>query len=73
MSNDEIGARVGCAADWITNVSGIDERRFANGENVADMAVLAAQDCLKRAHLPSRDLGLIIVASGSAERRFPEA
>ncbi len=29
VSNAEIGARTGCDAGWITSVSGIEERRFA--------------------------------------------
>jgi len=67
----EIGARVGSDAEWIFNVSGIEERRFANGETVAEMAAKAGADCLERAGLKPADLGMIIVGSGSAERRFP--
>lgn len=72
VTNDEIGARVGCDADWIRNVSGIDERRFArDDESVTDLALRAAQDCLDRANLKASDLGMILVASGSWERQFP--
>ncbi len=72
VTNDEIGARVGCDAEWIRNVSGIDERRFARqDESVADLAIRAAEDCLQRARLAAADLGMIVVASGSWERQFP--
>jgi 3-oxoacyl-[acyl-carrier-protein] synthase III len=67
----EIGARVGSDAEWILNVSGIEERRFANGETVAEMAAKAAADCLERAGVKATEIGMIIVGSGSAERRFP--
>jgi 3-oxoacyl-[acyl-carrier-protein] synthase III len=67
----EIGARVGSDAEWIFNVSGIEERRFANGETVAEMAAKAAADCLARAGVAATEVGMIIVGSGSAERRFP--
>jgi 3-oxoacyl-[acyl-carrier-protein] synthase-3 len=63
---------VGSSAEWIYNVSGIDERRFAaEDETVADMALNAAQDCLSGAGVPASGLGMLMVASGSSERRFP--
>jgi 3-oxoacyl-[acyl-carrier-protein] synthase-3 len=71
VGNDEIGAQVGCDASWIVNVSGIEERRFATGESVAELAAKAALDCLERAKMPASELGMIIVASSSGERRFP--
>ena len=71
VSNDEIGPQVGCDANWIVNVSGIEERRFANGESVADMATRAAEDCLERSEVPSSKIGMILVSSGSSERQFP--
>jgi 3-oxoacyl-[acyl-carrier-protein] synthase III len=72
VPNQEIAALAGCEAEWIREMSGIEERRFAgDGESVADMATAAAQDCLARAGVAAADLGLVIVASGTAERRFP--
>jgi len=63
---------VGSSAEWIFNVSGIEERRFAAAdETVADMAVAAARDCLAKAGIGAPDLGMLLVASGSSERRFP--
>ena len=54
VRNEEIGAMVGSSAEWIFNVSGIEERRFAaETETVADMAVAAAQECLSSAGLPA--------------------
>jgi len=72
VKNDEIGAMVGSSAEWILNVSGIEERRFAaDGETVADMGTRAAEDCLGSAGMTAEDVGILLVASGSAERRFP--
>lgn len=72
VSNAEIGARVGCDAEWIRNVSGIDERRFAReDETVIDLALRAAQDCLARAKVTAAELGMILVSSGSWEQQFP--
>jgi 3-oxoacyl-[acyl-carrier-protein] synthase-3 len=72
VSNQEFAAAVGCAPEWIREVSGIEERRFAGeSETVTDLAARAAEDCLRRAGLPAGSLGMILVSSGSAERRFP--
>jgi 3-oxoacyl-[acyl-carrier-protein] synthase III len=72
VTNAEMASLAGCQADWITSVSGIEERRFAaDGESVADMGARAAQECLDRAGLEASELGAVIVASGSGERRFP--
>jgi len=63
---------VGCDAEWIRNVSGIDERRFAaEDETVAALATKAAQDCLAKAGMEASGVRMILVAAGSGERRFP--
>jgi len=72
VTNEMLAARLGVEPDWIVSVSGIRERRYAGEqETVADMAVKAARDCLTRAGTDQSRIGLLIVASGSAERRFP--
>ena len=72
VANVEIGAMAGADAEWIRSVSGIEERRFAAAEeSVADMAAHAARDCLARARMAPTALGMLLVASGSAERQFP--
>jgi 3-oxoacyl-[acyl-carrier-protein] synthase III len=72
VPNAELAARLGCEADWILNASGIAERRWAaDQETVVDMAAAAAGDCLHRASLNTTGVGMVIVASGTAGRRFP--
>jgi 3-oxoacyl-[acyl-carrier-protein] synthase-3 len=72
VSNAELAERVGCTAEWIENVSGIRERRWAAHETtVADLAVAAAGDCLSRAGIQASGVGLLIVSSGSARPGFP--
>jgi 3-oxoacyl-[acyl-carrier-protein] synthase-3 len=72
VRNEEIGAMVGSSAEWIFNVSGIDERRFAaEGETVADMAAVAGRECMANAGIAPTEIGMLLVASGSSERRFP--
>jgi 3-oxoacyl-[acyl-carrier-protein] synthase-3 len=71
VSNAEMAALAGVTPEWILSVSGIEERRFATDETLADLAVAAAQDCLDRCGLAAASLGMVIVASGTALRRFP--
>jgi 3-oxoacyl-[acyl-carrier-protein] synthase-3 len=67
VTNAELAGRLGCEEEWIFQASGIRERRYAE-QSVAGMALEAARDCLGR---HPAEIGLVIVASGSAERRFP--
>lgn len=72
VPNQELGCKLNRTPDWILDVSGIEERRYAaENESVADMAVAAATQCLERAGMTVSDIGLFIVSSGSSERRFP--
>jgi 3-oxoacyl-[acyl-carrier-protein] synthase-3 len=71
VGNEEMAAVTGSTPEWILNVSGIEERRFAANETVADLAGAAARDCLEHCGMPAASLGMVIVASGTAERNFP--
>lgn len=62
----------GRTPEWIWNVCGIEERRWADEEtSVVDLGFQAAQDCLAKSGLAPSDLGLILVSSGSSPRVFP--
>jgi 3-oxoacyl-[acyl-carrier-protein] synthase-3 len=68
LDNRELARTLGCDLEWILQSSGIEERRIAApDETIVDLAVRAAQNCLENTPPP----GLVIVASGSPERRFP--
>lgn len=71
VNNSELASQLGCTPEWIESVSGIRERRWAREETVADLAILAARDCLQKASAEASQLRLILVSSGSSERRFP--
>ncbi len=72
VSNAALAERLNCTPEWIESVSGIRERRWADDDStVADLAVAAAEDCLKRADVEACRLGLLILASGSAPPGFP--
>ena len=70
--NEELAERLGVTPEWIFDVSGIERRRYAsNEETVASMAVQAARDCLAKQDVEPSEIGMVIVATGSGERRFP--
>jgi len=72
VGNAELAARLGCTAEWIESASGIRERRWADDKTgIADLAERAAADCLMRAGTPASQVGLLILASGSAPPGFP--
>jgi 3-oxoacyl-[acyl-carrier-protein] synthase-3 len=72
VDNRELAERLGCTPEWMVEMSGIEERRYAApSETVACLAAAAGQRCLERAGTAAANLDMILVASGSAERRFP--
>jgi 3-oxoacyl-[acyl-carrier-protein] synthase-3 len=72
VTNDELAARIGCEAAWILQMSGIVERRWAAAdESVVDLAVRAGEDTIARAGADRGQIKLVLVSSGSSERRFP--
>lgn len=72
VTNRELAEELNVSEDWIVQMSGIHERRRAAAdETVAALGLQAAQDCLARAGLAAADIDLLLVSSGSSERRFP--
>jgi 3-oxoacyl-[acyl-carrier-protein] synthase III len=76
VDNAELAGLVHAEPAWILRSTGIEQRRYAaREETVASLGIRAAQDCLESAGLgvpkAAKEVGLLIVASGSAERRFP--
>jgi len=72
VTSRDLAARVDADPAWIFEATGIAERRCAEpGESVAGLGVLAARDCLENSGIAPAEIGLLLVASGSAERRFP--
>jgi 3-oxoacyl-[acyl-carrier-protein] synthase III len=70
--NEEIAALTGVTAEWILQSSGIEQRRFADEhETVAALGAGAARDCLEGCGVAAAEIGLVLMSSGSAGRRFP--
>jgi 3-oxoacyl-[acyl-carrier-protein] synthase-3 len=72
VANAEIAALVDTTTEWIVDVSGIEERRYAaDSDTVASLGIQAAQNCLANAGATPADLDMILVACGSAPRYCP--
>jgi len=72
VDNAALTARTGRAAEVIEKSTGMLERRYAAADqSVVDLGFAAAQDCLTSANINPSEVGLLLFASGSAERSFP--
>ena len=72
LTNKELEKMVDTTDEWIVSRTGIKERRIARSdEATSDMAVNAAREALKDAHLTAADIDLIIVATITPDMFFP--
>ncbi|AKM47584.1 MULTISPECIES: beta-ketoacyl-ACP synthase III [Edwardsiella] len=73
-TNADLEKMVETSDEWIVSRTGIRERRIAAAdESVASMAFEAAKHALEMAQIDKDDIGLIIVATTSANNAFPSA
>jgi len=72
VTNQELAPLVDAAPEWILEMTGIEERRYAaDDDSVAGIGLRAAEDCLKNTGAAAADLGMLLVASGSSHRFCP--
>lgn len=72
LTNHALEKTVDTSDDWITERTGIKERRIASPEQAAsDLAYEASKIALKRAGIKAKDIDLIIVATFSGDMPFP--
>jgi len=72
LTNADLQRLVDTSDEWITERTGIKERRIA-GENEAtsDLAIKAGREALENAGVKAEDLDLIIVATVTPDMAFP--
>jgi 3-oxoacyl-[acyl-carrier-protein] synthase-3 len=69
---NEALASLGCDADWIIQRTGIRERRHAPPEiSTSDMAVAAAERCIKAADVDRSQIDLVVLATLSPDYLLP--
>jgi len=72
LTNADLQKMVDTSDEWITQRTGIKERRIAReDEATSDMALEAAKNALKSAKLSPQDIELIIVATITPDMFFP--
>jgi 3-oxoacyl-[acyl-carrier-protein] synthase-3 len=72
LTNDDLSKMVDTNDEWITQRTGIKERRIAGpGESTATLGAGAARRALKAAGLEPGDLDLIVCGTISPEMTFP--
>jgi 3-oxoacyl-[acyl-carrier-protein] synthase III len=72
LTNDDLSRMVETSDEWITDRTGIKERRIAAAEEAAsDLALPAARNALGQAGLEGAELDLIIVATATPDMLFP--
>ncbi len=72
VTNFDMERLMDTSNEWILERTGIEERRFVDeGVGVADLALEAAKQALKKAGIEPRDLDFIILATLSPDYTFP--
>jgi 3-oxoacyl-[acyl-carrier-protein] synthase-3 len=72
LTNDDLAAMVDTSDRWITERTGIKERRIAaEGELTSTMGAVAARAALDDAGLAPEDIDLIILATSTPDQTFP--
>jgi 3-oxoacyl-[acyl-carrier-protein] synthase III len=72
LTNEELSRMVDTSDEWITERTGIKERRIADPSQAAsDLALPAAQQALGRAGLDPADVELVVVATVTPDMFFP--
>src|SRR3954466_15749961 len=72
LTNDDLATMVETNDEWITQRTGIKERRIVSeGETTASLATTAAKRALAAAELKPEEVDLIIVATITPEMVFP--
>ncbi len=72
LTNADLEKMVDTSDEWITERTGIKERRIAaEDEAASDMAVPAARQALERAGVDPIDIDLVLVATSTPDMLFP--
>src|SRR5260370_34751349 len=72
LSKEELAKGVDTSDAWITQRTGIRERRIAaDGEATSDLAIKAARAALAAAHVEAPSIDLIVVATATPDNTVP--
>ncbi len=72
VSNDDLSQTLDTSHEWIYERTGIERRHLvSDGEFASDLGAKAATDALQKAGICASEVDAIIVATATADRRFP--
>lgn len=72
VTNAELAQRIDTSDEWISQRTGIRERRIAaEGEHTSDLGIKAAKDALNDAGMTADDVDLVICATATPDDTFP--
>ena len=72
MTNDDFAKIVDTSDEWITQMTGIKERHFVEGDvATSDLAAKAAEEALEKAGIAAPDVDMILVATATPDMFFP--
>ncbi|MCS7258352.1 MAG: ketoacyl-ACP synthase III [candidate division WOR-3 bacterium] len=72
LTNFDLEKMVDTSDEWITERTGIKERRIADSDTAtSDLIVIAAKEALKQANLKPTDLDTIIVGTSTPDTIYP--
>lgn len=72
LTNQDLERMVDTTDEWITDRTGIKERRIAAPDEAAsDMAIPAARQALAHAGVEARDLDMVVIATSTPDMLFP--
>ncbi|TXE57043.1 beta-ketoacyl-ACP synthase III [Serratia nematodiphila] len=71
LTNDDIAKITNTSNEWIKSRTGICQRHVVVDEKSSDLATLASQRAMERAHVSAKDIDLIITATTTPDLVFP--
>ncbi|HEY4405446.1 MAG TPA: beta-ketoacyl-ACP synthase III [Xanthobacteraceae bacterium] len=72
VTNSELSRTVDTTDEWITQRTGIRERRIAaDGETTSDMGIKAARAALAAAGVDAQSIDLVVLATSTPDNTFP--
>lgn len=71
FTNEDFEKILDTSDEWITEMTGIKERRFAEDMETSDLAYEAAKEAIEDSGVSKEDIDMIIVATSTGDRPFP--
>ena len=71
ITNSELEKTLDTSDEWITERTGIKERRVVVGESTCDLALEASKKALEMAEIKASEIDLIILATTTPDKIFP--